>query len=125
MQKCGCPALSRNMSRAVRLLTDGMPFGQHGLWMIFTHKKVYFVGDTKYRTVRSEENEGKVPVCPAFAEGGEYFGGFDLALGAYFTPPSTHINALTDSGVSTHHYVEYACLRVARRCSAHIQGREG
>ncbi|KAJ8490160.1 hypothetical protein ONZ51_g2500 [Trametes cubensis] len=49
-------------------------------------RKVYFAGDTGYRTVRDGEHEDKVPRCPAFAEIGEKFGGFDLALlpiGAY------------------------------------------
>jgi L-ascorbate metabolism protein UlaG (beta-lactamase superfamily) len=45
-----------------------------------THKKVYFAGDTGYRTVRDGEDEDKVPVCPAFAEVGECFGGVDVAL---------------------------------------------
>ncbi|GBE80835.1 N-acyl-phosphatidylethanolamine-hydrolyzing phospholipase D [Sparassis crispa] len=51
-----------------------------------TGKKVYFGGDTGYRTVRDGEDEEKVPVCPAFSEIGERFGSFDLALlpiGAY------------------------------------------
>ncbi|KAH9969505.1 N-acyl-phosphatidylethanolamine-hydrolyzing phospholipase D [Russula dissimulans] len=49
-------------------------------------KKLYFAGDTGYRTVQDGENEDNVPVCPAFAEIGERFGGFDVALlpiGAY------------------------------------------
>ncbi|CAL1711708.1 unnamed protein product [Somion occarium] len=49
-------------------------------------KKVYFAGDTGYRTVRDGENEEDQPVCPAFAEIGERIGPFDLALipiGAY------------------------------------------
>jgi N-acyl-phosphatidylethanolamine-hydrolysing phospholipase D len=48
--------------------------------------KVFFGGDTGYRTVRDGENENEVPVCPAFREIGDRFGGFDLALlpiGAY------------------------------------------
>ena len=47
---------------------------------IHSHKTVYFAGDTAYRTVRDGEDEDKVPVCPAFAEVGERFGGFDMAL---------------------------------------------
>ncbi|KAI9061379.1 Metallo-hydrolase/oxidoreductase [Trametes sanguinea] len=43
-------------------------------------RKVYFAGDTGYRTVRGNENEDKVPRCPAFAEIGEKLGPFDLAL---------------------------------------------
>ena len=48
--------------------------------------KVWFGGDTGYRHVSLHENEDEVPVCPAFKEIGETFGGFDLALipiGAY------------------------------------------
>lgn len=41
---------------------------------------VYFGGDTGYRTVLEGEDEDAVPVCPAFAEIGERFGGFELAL---------------------------------------------
>jgi L-ascorbate metabolism protein UlaG (beta-lactamase superfamily) len=47
---------------------------------LHSHKKVYFAGDTGYRTVRDGEDEDKVPVCPAFAEVGERFGGVDVAL---------------------------------------------
>jgi L-ascorbate metabolism protein UlaG (beta-lactamase superfamily) len=47
---------------------------------LHTHKKLYFAGDTGYRTVRDGEDEDKVPVCPAFAEVGERFGGVDVAL---------------------------------------------
>ena len=43
-------------------------------------KKLYFAGDTGYRTVNDGEDEDNVPVCPAFAEIGERFGGFDVAL---------------------------------------------
>ncbi|KAK0229658.1 Metallo-hydrolase/oxidoreductase [Armillaria nabsnona] len=49
-------------------------------------KKVYFTGDTGYRSVEDGENEAERPVCPAFKEIGERFGGFDLAMipiGAY------------------------------------------
>ncbi|KAI0035175.1 N-acyl-phosphatidylethanolamine-hydrolyzing phospholipase D [Vararia minispora EC-137] len=49
-------------------------------------KRLYFAGDTGYRTVRKGDDEDKVPVCPAFAEVGERFGGVDVALipiGAY------------------------------------------
>ncbi|PBK88129.1 Metallo-hydrolase/oxidoreductase [Armillaria gallica] len=49
-------------------------------------KKVYFTGDTGYRSVKDGENEAERPVCPAFKEIGERFGGFDLAMipiGAY------------------------------------------
>ncbi|KAI0074857.1 N-acyl-phosphatidylethanolamine-hydrolyzing phospholipase D [Panus rudis PR-1116 ss-1] len=49
-------------------------------------KKVYFAGDTGYRTVRDGEDPDAQPVCPAFAEIGEKIGPFDLAMipiGAY------------------------------------------
>ncbi|KAI8978161.1 N-acyl-phosphatidylethanolamine-hydrolyzing phospholipase D [Trametes punicea] len=49
-------------------------------------RKVYFAGDTGYRTVDNGEDEDTVPRCPAFAEIGEVLGPFDLALlpiGAY------------------------------------------
>ncbi|KAH6892844.1 N-acyl-phosphatidylethanolamine-hydrolyzing phospholipase D [Coprinopsis sp. MPI-PUGE-AT-0042] len=48
--------------------------------------KVFFGGDTGYRSVMDHQNEDEVPVCPAFREIGEKFGGFDVALipiGAY------------------------------------------
>ncbi|KAI0629648.1 Metallo-hydrolase/oxidoreductase [Trametes polyzona] len=51
-----------------------------------TPRKVYFAGDTGYRTVRAGEDEAHAPRCPAFAEIGERLGPFDLALlpiGAY------------------------------------------
>ncbi len=43
-------------------------------------RKVYFAGDTGYRTVFNGEDEDAVPRCPEFKEVGEKFGGFDLAL---------------------------------------------
>ena len=43
-------------------------------------KRVYFGGDTGYRTVRDGEDESKSPVCPAFKEIGERFSGFDIAM---------------------------------------------
>ncbi|OJT12399.1 N-acyl-phosphatidylethanolamine-hydrolyzing phospholipase D [Trametes pubescens] len=49
-------------------------------------KKVYFAGDTGYRTVWEGEDEETAPRCPAFKEVGEKLGPFDLALlpiGAY------------------------------------------
>lgn len=42
--------------------------------------KVYFAGDTGYRSVRDDEDEAKVPTCPVFKEIGEVFGGFDFAM---------------------------------------------
>ncbi|KAJ7604132.1 N-acyl-phosphatidylethanolamine-hydrolyzing phospholipase D [Roridomyces roridus] len=44
--------------------------------------KVYFGGDTGYRTVPSSSDEGPetLPVCPAFKEIGERWGGFDFAM---------------------------------------------
>ena len=43
-------------------------------------KKIWFAGDTGYRTVFEGENEDKVPVCPAFKEIGEKVGPFDFAM---------------------------------------------
>lgn len=48
--------------------------------------KVFFAGDTGYRAVNDGEDEDQVPVCPAFKQIGDRFGGFDCALipiGAY------------------------------------------
>jgi len=48
--------------------------------------KVWFAGDTGYRSVKKGQNEDEVPYCPAFGEIGQKFGSFDLALipiGAY------------------------------------------
>jgi hypothetical protein len=42
--------------------------------------KVYFAGDTAYRTVLDGEDEDEVPHCPAFEETGKTFGGFDFAM---------------------------------------------
>ena len=42
--------------------------------------KVWFGGDTAYRTVKKGENPADQPVCPAFKEIGDKFGQFDLAL---------------------------------------------
>jgi N-acyl-phosphatidylethanolamine-hydrolysing phospholipase D len=42
--------------------------------------KVWFGGDTGYKTICEGEKESDVPICPAFKEIGERFGGFDLAL---------------------------------------------
>lgn len=50
------------------------------------NKKVWFGGDTGYRSVRHDEDEDSVPVCPAFKQVGDAFGEFDLGLipiGAY------------------------------------------
>lgn len=43
-------------------------------------KKVWFGGDTGYRTVLQGQEEDKVEVCPAFKEIGDAFGGFDFAM---------------------------------------------
>lgn len=47
-------------------------------------RKLYFAGDTGYRTVESPhptaEEEASMPHCPAFADIGNVFGPFDLAL---------------------------------------------
>ena len=49
-----------------------------------TAHKVYFAGDTGYRTVDqkglSHDEEAKFPHCPAFAEIGDRLGPFDLSL---------------------------------------------
>ncbi|KAG5641517.1 hypothetical protein DXG03_004833 [Asterophora parasitica] len=48
--------------------------------------KVFFGGDTGYRAVLDGQDEDTLPVCPAFKEIGERFGGFDFAMipiGAY------------------------------------------
>jgi len=65
-----------------------------GSWVVEdlrSHKRAYFAGDTAYRAVHhddggEEDQDDNTPVCPAFAEVGERFGGFDVALlpiGAY------------------------------------------
>ncbi|KAF3928264.1 hypothetical protein AA313_de0208133 [Arthrobotrys entomopaga] len=43
-------------------------------------KKLYFSGDTGYRYVSEVDNDTDRPPCPAFAEIGEKYGPFDLAL---------------------------------------------
>ena len=63
----------------------------HGLWCSYVveeqqvekPKKLYFSGDTGYRTITPDDdisNLDKLPHCPAFAEIGETYGPFDLAL---------------------------------------------
>jgi N-acyl-phosphatidylethanolamine-hydrolysing phospholipase D len=42
--------------------------------------KLYFGGDTGYKTVRDGEDEDSLPHNPDFAEIGRVFGDFDLAL---------------------------------------------
>ncbi|KAJ2916883.1 hypothetical protein MD484_g3479, partial [Candolleomyces efflorescens] len=52
----------------------------------FSPLKLFFGGDTGYRSVMDGQNEDEVPTCPAFKTIGETFGGFDVALipiGAY------------------------------------------
>jgi hypothetical protein len=59
-----------------------------GSWVVEdlrSHKRAYFAGDTAFRAVRhdaggEEDQENNVPVCPAFAEVGERFGCFEVAL---------------------------------------------
>ena len=50
----------------------------------FTGSRIWFAGDTGYRTVEnanpSEHEEASKPRCPAFKEIGEHLGPFDLAL---------------------------------------------
>ncbi|KAF8988984.1 beta-lactamase superfamily domain-containing protein [Cyathus striatus] len=51
-----------------------------------TPKKLFFAGDTGYRSVMDGEDEDEVARCPAFKQIGETFGGVDVALvpiGAY------------------------------------------
>ncbi|KAJ6483934.1 N-acyl-phosphatidylethanolamine-hydrolyzing phospholipase D [Mycena sanguinolenta] len=52
-----------------------------------TPARVYFGGDTGYRAVDSSaDDDADLPVCPAFAEVGSRWGGFDFAMipiGAY------------------------------------------
>ncbi|TFY65787.1 hypothetical protein EVG20_g5310 [Dentipellis fragilis] len=65
--------------------SSGTSFAASSVWST-VGKKLFFAGDTGYRTVHNGEDEDKVPVCPAFAEVGERFGGMDAALlpiGAY------------------------------------------
>ncbi|KAF6752440.1 N-acyl-phosphatidylethanolamine-hydrolyzing phospholipase D [Ephemerocybe angulata] len=48
--------------------------------------KLFFAGDTGYRSVMDNQKEEDVPVCPAFKQIGKVFNGFDVALipiGAY------------------------------------------
>jgi N-acyl-phosphatidylethanolamine-hydrolysing phospholipase D len=46
----------------------------------FSPLKLFFGGDTGYRSVMDGQNEDEVPTCPAFKTIGETFGGFDVAL---------------------------------------------
>ena len=45
-----------------------------------TGVKIWFGGDTGYRSVKQGQKEDEVPHCPVFEEIGRKFGGFDLAL---------------------------------------------
>ena len=56
-------------------VAEELPAGASG-----TPKKVFFGGDTGYRSVFAGEDEDAVPHCPAFAQIGERYGSFDLAL---------------------------------------------
>jgi N-acyl-phosphatidylethanolamine-hydrolysing phospholipase D len=54
-----------------------------GSWVVSQPEnghKVFFAGDTGYRSVVAGQSEDDVPVCPAFREIGERFGSIDLAL---------------------------------------------
>ena len=42
--------------------------------------KLWFAGDTGYRSVENGDNEDEVPVCPEFKNIGNKFGSFDLAF---------------------------------------------
>ncbi|KAJ7110494.1 beta-lactamase superfamily domain-containing protein, partial [Mycena epipterygia] len=58
---------------------------------------VYFAGDTAYRSVPSNTDDGPetLPVCPAFKEIGTRWGGFDFAMipiGAY--KPRRHMSTI-------------------------------
>ncbi|KAF5341994.1 hypothetical protein D9611_001532 [Ephemerocybe angulata] len=53
-------------------------------------KRVFFGGDTGYRTVPDDKDENEVPFCPAFKDIGNVFESFDLAMlpiGAYSPRP--------------------------------------
>ncbi|KAI0785764.1 N-acyl-phosphatidylethanolamine-hydrolyzing phospholipase D [Abortiporus biennis] len=75
---------------------------EHDGAMATSHKKVYFAGDTGYRKVHESdigtEKEDKLPMCTAFKEIGERFGGFDLAL----IPIGAYMPRDTMSGVHAH-----------------------
>lgn len=43
-------------------------------------RKIYFAGDTGYRSVIDGKKEEELPFCPAFKEIGEKFSGFDFAM---------------------------------------------
>lgn len=70
--------------------------------------KVFFGGDTAYRSVLDGQDEDKVPICPAFKEVGEVFGWFDFAmipigcvvLSCIFTESRTLIVLLTVARIS-------------------------
>ena len=84
----------RSLSDRDRTLWGGFTFEMlHGDTSVPREKtgaKVYFAGDTGYRTINkrniTEEEEDALPYCPAFEEIGEKLGPFDMALipiGAY------------------------------------------
>jgi N-acyl-phosphatidylethanolamine-hydrolysing phospholipase D len=54
--------------------------GQPGVQSDSTGVKLYFAGDTGYRSVPDGKNEDEMPTCPVFSEIGERFGGFDFAM---------------------------------------------
>jgi N-acyl-phosphatidylethanolamine-hydrolysing phospholipase D len=47
--------------------------------------KVWFGGDTGLRSVPAGRKQEDMPVCPAFKQIGERFGGFDLAVSCFIT----------------------------------------
>ncbi|KIP07586.1 hypothetical protein PHLGIDRAFT_105453 [Phlebiopsis gigantea 11061_1 CR5-6] len=66
-------------------------FDARTLWASWAVEEViaYFGGDTGYRATRDGVPEADTPSCPAFAEIGARFGGFDVAflpIGAYKAP---------------------------------------
>ncbi|EKG09808.1 hypothetical protein MPH_13108 [Macrophomina phaseolina MS6] len=77
-----------------------------------SNKKLFFAGDTAYRTIPSGADDkdraaiAKLPRCPAFAEIGALYGPFDLALlpiGCY--SPRTfmsHVHCAPDDAVCMH-----------------------
>ncbi|TID19742.1 hypothetical protein E6O75_ATG07080 [Venturia nashicola] len=92
--------------------------GGHALWCSYvieeTHtkhlRKLYFAGDTGYRTVTQEAladaNLNSLSHCPAFKEIGEKYGPFDLALlpiGCYSPRPfMSPVHCAPDDSIEIH-----------------------